>query len=401
MSLSPSATSPSAVIAPTLASSTATTATRLLAIDALRGFVMLLMLVDHVRETFLLHRQVTDPIDALSVTPDLFFTRLLSTLCAPVFILLTGLSAWLYSQKHTASETSVFLLKRGLFLVFLELTFVCFAWNAEFPPKTLWLQVIWCIGICMIALAALLHFKRSWLIVLGVAIVAGHNLLDGVVLGPDSPFFVPWSILHQRSFIEITEFTRARTTYPVLPWIGVILLGWAIGPWFGKDIEAATRVRRLLKVGIGLLVAFVFIRYLNVYGDKPWVETGDALRTFMSFMSATKYPPSLMFLMPTLAVGLILLALFEKAQEKGGIAILAIYGGAPMFFYLLHLYVLKAMYLLAVFIWGTNQGAYFGFDHLPMVWLWSVLLSVALFFPTRWFAALKQRRRDIAILKYL
>jgi uncharacterized membrane protein len=401
MSLSPSATSPSAVIAPTLASSTATTATRLLAIDALRGFVMLLMLVDHVRETFLLHRQVTDPIDALSVTPDLFFTRLLSTLCAPVFIFLTGLSAWLYSQKHTASETSVFLLKRGLFLVFLELTFVCFAWNAEFPPKTLWLQVIWCIGICMIALAALLHFKRSWLIVLGVAIVAGHNLLDGVVLGPDSPFFVPWSILHQRSFIEITEFTRARTTYPVLPWIGVILLGWAIGPWFGKDIEAATRVRRLLKVGIGLLVAFVFIRYLNVYGDKPWVQTGDALRTFMSFMSATKYPPSLMFLMPTLAVGLILLALFEKAQAKGSIAILALYGGAPMFFYLLHLYVLKAMYLLAVFIWGTNQGAYFGFDHLPMVWLWSVLLSVALFFPTRWFAALKQRRRDIAILKYL
>ncbi|WP_434657700.1 DUF1624 domain-containing protein [Pseudomonas sp. R3-56] len=401
MSLSPSATSPSAVIAPTFASSTATTATRLLAIDALRGFVMLLMLVDHVRETFLLHRQVTDPIDALSVTPDLFFTRLLSTLCAPVFIFLTGLSAWLYSQKHTASETSVFLLKRGLFLVFLELTFVCFAWNAEFPPKTLWLQVIWCIGICMIALAALLHFKRSWLIVLGVAIVAGHNLLDGVVLGPDSPFFVPWSILHQRSFIEITEFTRARTTYPVLPWIGVILLGWAIGPWFGKDIEAATRVRRLLKVGIGLLVAFVFIRYLNVYGDKPWVQAGDALRTFMSFMSATKYPPSLMFLMPTLAVGLILLALFEKAQEKGGIAILAIYGGAPMFFYLLHLYVLKAMYLVAVFIWGTNQGAYFGFDHLPMVWLWSVLLSVVLFFPTRWFAALKQRRRDIAILKYL
>lgn len=401
MSLSPSATSPSAVIAPTLASSTATTATRLLAIDALRGFVMLLMLVDHVRETFLLHRQVTDPIDALSVTPDLFFTRLLSTLCAPVFIFLTGLSAWLYSQKHTASETSVFLLKRGLFLVFLELTFVCFAWNAEFPPKTLWLQVIWCIGICMIALAALLHFKRSWLIVLGVAIVAGHNLLDGVVLGPDSPFFVPWSILHQRSFIEITEFTRARTTYPVLPWIGVILLGWAIGPWFGKDIEAATRVRRLLKVGIGLLVAFVFIRYLNVYGDKPWVQTGDALRTLMSFMSATKYPPSLMFLMPTLAVGLILLALFEKAQAKGSIAILALYGGAPMFFYLLHLYVLKAMYLLAVFIWGTNQGAYFGFDHLPMVWLWSVLLSVVLFFPTRWFAALKQRRRDIAILKYL
>lgn len=400
MSLPSSVTSPSGVRAPALATPAVTTNVRMLAIDALRGFVMLLMLVDHVRETFLLHRQVTDPIDALSVSPDLYFTRLLSTLCAPVFIFLTGLSAWLYSQKHTAGETSLFLLKRGLFLVFLEVTFVCFAWNAEFPPKTLWLQVIWCIGICMIVLAALLHLKRSWLIVLGVAIVAGHNLLDGVVLGPDSPFFVPWSILHQRAFIDITEFTRARTTYPVLPWIGVILLGWAIGPWFGKEAAPSERLRRLLQVGLGLLLAFVCIRYLNVYGDKPWVQTGDALRTVMSFMSATKYPPSLMFLLPTLGVGLILLALFEKAQQRGVIALLAIYGGAPMFFYLLHLYVLKALYLMAVAIWGTNQGAYYGFDHLPMVWLWSVLLGVVLFFPTRWFAALKQRRRDITVLKY-
>ena len=401
MTLSTGLTGQAGVASPALAGSVAKANTRMLAIDALRGFVMLCMLVDHVRETFLLHRQVTDPIDALSVTPDLYFTRLLSEICAPVFIFLTGLSAWLYSQKHSLGETSVFLLKRGLFLVFLELTFVCFAWNAEFPPKTLWLQVIWCIGICMIVLAGLLHFKRSWLIVLGVAIVAGHNLLDDVVVGPESPFFVPWSILHQRVFIDITEFTRARTTYPVLPWIGVILLGWAIGPWFGKDVQPAARISRLLKVGVGLLVAFVFIRYLNVYGEKPWVQTGDALRTFMSFMSAKKYPPSLMFLMPTLGLGLILLAYFEKVQECWSTAQLAIYGGAPMFFYLLHLYVLKAMYLVAVAIWGANQGTYYGFDNLSGVWLWSLILGVLLFFPTRWFAGLKQRRRDIAILKYL
>ena len=401
MTLSTGLAGQAGVASPALAGSVAKANTRMLAIDALRGFVMLCMLVDHVRETFLLHRQVSDPIDALSVAPDLFFTRLLSEICAPVFIFLTGLSAWLYSQKHSLGQTSVFLLKRGLFLVFLELTFVCFAWNAEFPPKTLWLQVIWCIGICMIVLAGLLHFKRSWLIVLGVAIVAGHNLLDNVVLGPESPFFVPWSILHQRVFIDITEFTRARTTYPVLPWIGVILLGWAIGPWFGKDVQPAARISRLLKVGVGLLVAFVFIRYLNVYGEKPWVQTGDALRTFMSFMSAKKYPPSLMFLMPTLGLGLILLAYFEKVQERWSTAQLAIYGGAPMFFYLLHLYVLKAMYLVAVAIWGTNQSTYYGFDNLSGVWLWSLILGVLLFFPTRWFANLKQRRRDIAILKYL
>ncbi len=252
---------------------------------------------------------------------------MLSEICAPVFIFLTGLSAWLYSQKHTAGETSVFLLKRGLFLVLLEITFVCFAWNAEFPPKSLWLQVIWYIGICMIVLAGLLHFKRGWLIVLGVAVVAGHNLLDNVTVGPESPFFIPWSILHQRVFIDITEFTRARTMYPVLPWIGVIVLGWAIGPWFGKDMAPNERISRLVKLGSGLLVAFVFFRYLNVYSEKPWVQTGDALRTFMSFMSAKKYPPSLMFLMPTLGLGLLLLALFEKLQDRWSTATLAIYGG--------------------------------------------------------------------------
>jgi uncharacterized membrane protein len=386
---------------PARAATSAIANTRMLAIDALRGFVMLCMLVDHVRETFLLHRQVTDPIDALSVTPDLFLTRLLSTICAPVFILLTGLSAYLYSQKHTLNETSVFLLKRGLFLVLLELTFVCFAWTAEFPPKTLWLQVIWCIGLCMIALAGLLHFKRSWLVVLAVAIIAGHNLLDGVIVGPESPFFVPWSVLHQRVFIDLTDFTRARTTYPVLPWIGVILLGWAMGPWFAKKVDPSVRFSRLLTFGFGLLVAFVFIRYLNVYGEKPWVQTGDSLRTFMSFMSAKKYPPSLMFLMPTLGVGLLLLALFEKMNDRWSTATLAIYGGAPMFFYLLHLYVLKALYLIALANWGANQGTYFGFDGLSGIWLWSVLLAVALFFPTRWYANLKQRRRDIAWLKYL
>ncbi|OLF53678.1 DUF1624 domain-containing protein [Pseudomonas chlororaphis] len=400
MSLPSGLTGQAGVATPALAGSAAKANTRMLAIDALRGFVMLCMLLDHVRETFFLHRQVTDPIDALSVAPDLYFTRLLSEICAPVFIFLTGLSAWLYSQKHSLNETSVFLLKRGLFLVFLELTFVCFAWNAEFPPKTLWLQVIWCIGICMIVLAGLLHFKRGWLILLGLAIVGGHNLLDDVVLGPESPFFVPWSILHQRVFIDLTEFTRARTTYPVLPWIGVILLGWAIGPWFGKDTPGAVRISRLFKVGVGLLLAFVWIRYLNVYGEKPWVQTGDALRTFMSFMSAKKYPPSLMFLMPTLGLGLILLAYFEKAQARWSTARLAIYGGAPMFFYLLHLYVLKALYLLAVALWDTNQGAYYGFDNLSGIWLWSLILGVALYFPTRWFANLKQRRRDIAMLKY-
>ncbi|MBA1289660.1 DUF1624 domain-containing protein [Pseudomonas japonica] len=385
---------------PLSALSSITATARLSAIDALRGLVMLFMLVDHARETFWLHKQVGDPIDALAVDPGLFLTRLLSALCAPVFILLTGLSAWLYSQKHSARDTSVFLLKRGLFLIVLELTLVNLAWNGTLLPETLWLQVIWCIGVCMVVLAGALHFSRPVVIALAVAIIGGHNLLDSVVLTSDSPLFVPWSILHQRSFIELAEGMRARTTYPVLPWIGVILLGWAMGPWFSQGVLPARRRQRLLNTGVGLLVAFVAIRWADVYGDQPWVHTGDTLRTVMSFLTARKYPPSLMFLLPTLGLGLLLLAALERVQHWRGTAVLALYGGAPMFFYLLHLYVLKAMYVVAVSVWGTNQGAYYGFENLSAIWLCSAVMAVSLFYPTRWFAALKQRRRDVAWLKY-
>lgn len=376
------------------------TRTRMLAIDALRGLVMLFMLVDHVRETFFLHVQVGDPMDPVNTPPELFFTRISSMVCAPVFVFLTGLSAWLYGQSHSPREVSVFLLQRGLFLVFLELTLVNFAWNATLLPTTLWLQVIWAIGLSMIVLAALIHMPRTALALLGFAIVAGHNLLDGIVLTNDSPFFEMWSILHQRSFIEITEYTRARTTYPILPWIGLIALGYCAGPWFARDAGPAQRMRRLLTWGVGLLLGFVALRYLNGYGEKPWSTLEDGLRTFMSFMSLTKYPPSLLFLMPTVGAGLLFLALFQRLEGRPLLKVLSQYGGAPMFFYVLHLLVLKAMYLIAVQIWGMNQGKYYGFDSLGGIWLWAALLGAALYFPTRWFAQLKQRRRDIGWLKY-
>jgi uncharacterized membrane protein len=145
----------------------------------------------------------------------------------------------------------------------------------------------------------------------------------------------------------------------------------------------------------------VVIRYLNFYGEKPWVHTGDSLRTFMSFMSAKKYPPTLMFLLPTLGLGLILLAFFEKIQNQRIAEIFAVLGGAPMFFYLLHLYVLKAMYLVSVHTWGANQGQYYGFDSLAGIWLWWAILGLVLYWPTRWFSKMKQRRKDIWWLKYL
>ena len=382
---------------------TAKARTRLIAIDALRGLVMLFMLVDHVRETFFLYMQVTDPVDATTTDPGLFYTRLLSTFCAPTFVALTGLSAWLYGQSHSKGQVSEFLLKRGLFLIFLEFTVVGYAWPTQapaFPPTAIWLQVIWAIGISMIALAALLHLPRVAQFAVGLGIVCLHNLLDPIRLTADQPGYIAWAILHQRSLIEFGGIA-VKTTYPILPWIGVILLGYACGPWFAKGSDPQRRIRRLAMTGLGLVLGFVLIRYLNIYGDKPWFVAENSTRTVMSFLALTKYPPSLLFLMPTVGTGCLLLALFEKFENSRVMPHLALLGGAPMFYYVLHLYVLKLIYNVALALYGPTKGTVFGVDNLSTVWIWVALLILPLYYPTRWFAQLKQRRKDIWWLKYL
>lgn len=374
---------------------------RLLSIDALRGMVILFMLLDHVRETFFLHRQVSDPMDIASTEPALFFSRTLAHLCAPVFVLLTGLSAWLYGEKYAGkADVCSFLFKRGLFLVVLEFTLVNFAWTFQFPPTVIYAQVIWAIGLSMIALSVMVWLPRSILLILSVAIIAGHNLLDTLHFPIESAMHVPWAILHDRGWIEVTEGLRVRTSYPVLPWIGVIGLGYAMGPWFGRTAQASVRQRRLL-LGAGAgLAGFVALRLLNGYGEKPWQVGDTALHTLMSVFNITKYPPSLLFISLTLSVGCLLLLWFERAQQRRWLRPLTVFGSAPMFFYLVHLYALKILYLLAVAAFGLNHGAWFGFSSMGGVWLAAIALAIALYPPVKWFSALKARRRDIAWLKY-
>ena len=396
----PSASDPS-MTSVTHASAAPPASQRLLSIDALRGLVIIFMLLDHVRETFFLHRQVVDPMNIDATDPSLFFSRTLAHLCAPVFVLLTGLSAFLYGEKYQGKrDVSAFLFKRGLFLVVLEFTLVNFAWTFQFPPTVIYLQVIWAIGISMIALAALVWLPRPLLLVVGVAIIAGHNLLDSLHFAPGSAMHVPWAILHDRGWIEFSDSLRLRTSYPVLPWIGVIALGYCMGPWFARAASAATRQRCLLLAAAGALSGFVALRLLNGYGEAQWFAHDHAIQTLMSFFNITKYPPSLLFLTLTLGMGLLLLLGFERAGQRKWISILAVFGAAPMFFYLLHLYVLKVLYLASVALFGLNHGDYFGFDSIGPVWLTSLLLAAALYVPVRWFAGLKARRRDIQWLKY-
>ena len=203
---------------------------RLQAIDALRGLVMLIMMVDHVRETFYLHHQVPDPMLIPGTNEPLFISRLTAHLCAPVFVLLTGLSAYLYQHKHNSIQmTREFLIKRGLFLVFLELIVINFAWTAKFPPDVVYLQVIWAIGFSMIALSFVIGLPKKWLWFLSLGIIFGHNLLDAVSFTDTPVIRQLWLVLHERGWIEFGEVIRFRTSYPVLPWIGVIVLGYCIG----------------------------------------------------------------------------------------------------------------------------------------------------------------------------
>jgi uncharacterized membrane protein len=359
---------------------------------------MVLMLLDHVREALFLYVPLADPVDAASVAPSHFFSRLTSTLCAPIFVALTGLGAYLYSQNHSKAETSSFLLTRGLFLLVIEV-YMSAIWITKLPP-TLWLQVIWAIGLCMIALAGLIHLPRKAVLVLGLVIVCGHNLLDGIRLHSDHPLFIPWAILHQRDFIDLPWGAVAKTSYPVLPWLGVIALGYSMGPWFAAGADAGVRRRRLVQLGVGMLAAFVALRFLNIYGDKPWFDAGDPMRTLMSFLALTKYPPSLLFLLSTLSIGALLLWLFERKQGASWLSILAVFGAAPMFFYLFHISMLRVLYHAAYFIYGPTHGELFGVSSIAWVWAWYIVLLVAFYFPTAWFSRLKARRRDIPWLKY-
>jgi uncharacterized membrane protein len=379
-------------------SSVVTPSFRIQSIDALRGLVMLLMLVDHAREFFFIHAQVSDPMDVTATAPALFFTRLTAHLCAPVFVALTGLSAWLYaSKKGGAPAASAFLFKRGLFLIGLELTLVSFAWTFSLTPTTVFLQVIWVIGLSMIALAALVHLPRGLLIALGLVIVLGHNLLDPITVAEGAPGHAVWAVLHDRGYIDLPWGGQARTSYPLLPWIGVVALGYGIGPWFAA--EGATRRRRLVVLGLAMLGLFVVLRTLNLYGDQPWAMQPDLLRTVMSVLNLTKYPPSADFLLTTLGVGALLLAGLERAPRRL-VGLLAVFGGAPLFFYLIHLYGLHLLNLGALAVFGPSQGEVFSLPNVGWIWLLALATAVPCGFACRWFAGVK-RRSSRWWMKYL
>src|SRR4030095_2072271 len=337
---------------------------RVQSIDLLRGLAIIIMALDHTRNYFHADAMIFSPADLAKTTVDLFFTRWITHFCAPVFVFLAGTSAFLVSQRKTKKELSFFLLSRGLWLLILELTVVNFGWtfNIQFPFFVL--GVIWALGISMLILSILVYLPYSAILVLGIILVAAHNLLDTIHVSGNSFKSFVWSSLHDPSWGResgqlIIKGRSLIVDYSVLPWIGVIALGYCFGYLYKPDVDVRARKKRLSILGVAAVLLFIFLRLLNKYGDPhPWSAQKSPAFTFLSFLKVTKYPPSLQFILLTLGPAVLFLVLAEKFLKGFGKALIYI-GRVPMFFYLVHIYLI---HLLALF-----AAKFSGYDWIDMV----------------------------------
>ncbi|MBC7507938.1 MAG: DUF1624 domain-containing protein [Ferruginibacter sp.] len=319
---------------------------RITSIDLLRGLIMIIMALDHVRDYLYFGSFYFDPLDLEKTNGALFFTRWITHYCAPVFMLLAGTSAYLIGQKKTKKELSVFLLKRGCWLVFLEMIVVNFGWNFNIQFPSIFFITIWALGISMMVLAVLIHLPKKLILAFCIVVVAGHNLLDKVHVPGNTLQAFGWSLLHEQQF-----FTWHKEIlligYPLIPWIGVMPLGYLLGQWYTAGYDAAKRKRNLLMLGGCAIVLFIVLRYSNLYGDPvKWTTQKNPFFTFLSFLKINKYPPSLLYILITLGPALVFLALTEKLRGRM-VQIVSVYGRVPMFYYLTHIYVIHLIALIA------------------------------------------------------
>jgi len=371
---------------------------RLASIDTLRGLVMIVMALDHTRDFFtgggFNPRDVTDTA--------LFLTRWVTHFCAPTFIFLAGISAYLYGfQRKNTGEVSRFLLTRGLWLVLVEFTAVRLGWSFDLHFNYFVAQVIFAIGVSMVALALFVHLPRAAIGFIGLAMIAGHNAFDGIKaeqLGAAAPL---WHFLHQPGLFAITPGVKFIVLYPLIPWIGVMAAGYALGPVFTQ--ERSARVQQLFMLGAAVTLGFFILRATNLYGDPvPWAIQDSLLATVLSFINCEKYPPSLLYLSMTLGPVLMLVAALEL---RGPIADwIATFGRVPFFYYVVHIFLLHA--LAIAFAWATigdigwlfgsmagRKPAAYGLSLAGIYAVWLAVV-VALYPLCRWFAGLKRRRAE-------
>src|SRR4030095_14459062 len=323
---------------------------RIESIDFLRGVVMIIMALDHVRDYFHYDAFMYSPTDLSQTNVPLFFTRFITHYCAPVFVFLAGTSSYLYGVKRSKKQLSLYLLTRGLWLVFLEISIV--GLFRTFSYTYLNLQVIWAIGISMIVLSVLIYLPRALILLSAILLIAAHDLLDTVHVAGNSSVEVLWSILH-----DVKHFTYGYfiiyVHYPVLPWIGVMTAGYYLGSLYARDYPAIKRKQILFTLGVGAIALFIILRFVNWYGDPvQWSTQKNAAFTLLSFLNVEKYPPSLLYLLVTLGPALVFLALTEKPLNNKWMSKIIIFGRVPMFYYLAHILLIHILAIVSALVAG-------------------------------------------------
>lgn len=385
---------------------------RIESIDILRGIVMILMALDHTRDYF--HFGLPDPTDLETTTPILFATRFITHYCAPIFVFLAGTAAYLYGAKKTKHDLFKFLFTRGIWLVFLEIFLNNFLWWFDISFGFIQLQVIWAIGCSMVFLSFLIYLPQKAILVMAIAIVAGHNLLDGIVMNGDDPISLLWQAMHQTGGFAIGESRFVSFSYPIIPWIGIISLGYCFGTLYDKGFDVLLRKKLLLYIGIGSILLFLALRGINIYGDmKPWFEQKNGIYTIMSFLNVTKYPPSLDYTLITLGPALLALYAIEGIRNRLTDFIIT-FGKVPLFFYFMHILVIHLASMLAIIATGgsykdsiLNNELFesgrldelgFSLGVVYMVWVVIVLIHYPM---CNWYMKYKSNNRDKWWLSYL
>ncbi|MCK8490256.1 heparan-alpha-glucosaminide N-acetyltransferase domain-containing protein [Spirosoma sp. RP8] len=384
---------------------------RITTIDVTRGLVMVIMALDHVRD--LLHTSATtqDPTDLAVTTAPLFLTRWITHLCAPTFVFLSGMSAYLSVKKQQHSPSSrLFLLKRGLVLILLELTLVNFAFWFDIQFRTILLQVIYAIGGGLVVVSLLARLPVRWVGILGLVIIFGHNLLQAVPVPASHTARFVESLFFRVNVFQPSPSFALIVGYPLLPWLGIMLVGFAGGSLLDQPL--VRRKQTLLRLGLASLGLFLLLRFINVYGDPvPWSVRKDTLFTMLSFINVTKYPPSLLYDLLMLGVALLLLSLADGA-DNAITRWLTVYGKVPMFYYIIHWYAVHllmiAMILIQGYAWHDIRPGTMSFGRpagagveLGLVYLVWGGLVLALYPLCRWYGRYKASHPSAVLLRYI
>ncbi len=382
---------------------------RIESIDILRGLVMIIMAIDHVRDFF--HAGHPEPTDLAITTPILFITRFATHFCAPAFVFLSGISAYLAGTRRTENQLSLFLIKRGMWLIAVELVLITLAITLNPFYNVFIFQVIWAIGGSMILLGLMIWARASLTVIgiVGAIIFFGHNIFDfekidfinktlaGKLLVSGSGFGTFWPTGYHRGFL---------LAYALLPWAGVMMLGYVLGSLYKSTVDAAKRRRTLLYSGLGMLLFFLVFRFFNIYGDPaPWSVQKTTTLSIISFFNVTKYPCSLLYLCVTIGTSLVILSLTENIKNKFT-RILIIYGNVPFFYYLCHWYLVRILSVITFFAQGfptsqiinPKQPILFlpdtmGFNLFGVYVVW-LLVVVILYLPCRWFSNYKRTHQQ-------